>query len=205
MGRMTLHWSPKSPYVRKVMMVAHEVGVADRIRLVRSVAAMRTINPAIMVDNPLGKIPTMVLEDGTSLFNSVVICEYLTALGQGGLFPEGARRWPALTQHALADGLLDLLILWRNERDKPADRQTPEWLDAFGQKALATLDRLDEGAVVLMAEDFTIGHVAIGCALGYLDFRFEDLAWRHGRPALAGWFETFCARPSAKATEVSDG
>ena len=116
---MKLHWSPKSPYVRKVMICAHELGVVERLQTVRSVAAMLEPNPAIMEDNPLGKIPTLVLDDGSSLFDSVVICDYLNDLAQGPLFPmQGQAKWDALRWHAFGDGLLEVLILWRNDRDR---------------------------------------------------------------------------------------
>lgn len=204
---MKLHWSPKSPFVRKVMIVAHERGLIGRIETIRSVAAMKTPNPAIMRDNPLSKIPTLVLDDGEPIFDSLTICEYLDALAGGErMIPaEGPERWTALTWHALGNGLLDLLILWRNERDKPADRQTAEWLNAFATKTDATLARLEELAAALGAARFGIGQVAIGCALSYMDFRFDDLAWRDGRPALTRWHRTFSARPSVVATEVADG
>ena len=91
---MKLHWSPKSPYVRKVMICAHELGLVPKLELVRSVAAMLKPNPAIMADNPLSKIPTLVREDGTTLFDSIVICEYLNELADGTLFPtKGEARW----------------------------------------------------------------------------------------------------------------
>lgn len=207
MPEMTLHWSPKSPFVRKVMIAAHELGLTDRIVLKRSVAAMKSVNPAIMADNPLGKIPTLVLEDGTAIMDSLVICDYFDGLvGGGRLFPvEPKARTTALTRHALGTGLLDLLILWRNERDKPVERQTPEWLDAFAQKTTATLDLLEAIAPALEDKPFGIAHLTFGSALGYMDFRFSDIAWREGRPALASWFATFQARPSAIATEVADG
>ncbi len=204
---MKLHWSPKSPYVRKVMIVAHELGLQDRIEKVRSVAAMKTPNPAIMADNPLSKIPTLVLDHGEAIFGSQTICEYLDAQAGGGrLLPQaGAARWTALTWQALGDGLLDLLILWRNEREKPESRQTPEWLSAFAQKAAATLDRLESIAGELAAGKYGIGQITIGCALSYLDFRFEELRWRDGRPKLALWHASFSKRPSSVLTEVADG
>jgi len=204
---MKLHWSPRSPFVRKVMVAAHEFGLAEKIECVRSVAAMGKPNPAIMLDNPLSKIPALVLGDGTVLIDSSVIVEYLDSLGGGGrlLAPAGRQRWLALSRQALADGLLDLLVLWRNERDKPASRQSHEWLDAFAIKAAATLDRLEAEAGTLEGESFGIGHIAVGCALSYLDFRFIDLTWREGRPRLAAWHATFAGRPSAKATEAVDG
>lgn len=203
---MKLHWSPKSPFVRKVVIAAHECGLVDQITTVRSVAAMRTPNPAIMCDNPLSKIPTLVLDDGTPIFDSLTICEYIDALAGGGriLPAPGPERWTALTRHALGNGLLDILILWRNERDKPAERRTPEWLSAFAEKAIATLARLEALAPVLTRTAFGVDHIAIGCALSYMDFRFADLNWRDGHPALARWHEDFTARPSARATEVAD-
>jgi glutathione S-transferase len=203
---MKLHWSPRSPFVRKVMIAAHELGLVERIELVRSVADMKRPNAAIMADNPLSKIPTMTLGNGEPIFDSVVICEYLDDLAGGGrLFPvRGPDRWRAQTWHALATGLLDVLILWRNERDKPEERQTPEWLAAFATKANASLDRLETLVPLLDEARFGIGHIAIGCALGYLDFRFTSLDWRTKRPALAAWQTQFKARPSAIATEARD-
>lgn len=201
---MKLHWSPRSPYVRKVMIAAHELGLVDRLDCVRSLAAMDTPNPAIMQDNPLSKIPALVLDDGQVLIDSSVIVEYLDDLASGTLLPAGAARWEALSRQALANGLLDLLILWRNERDKPAARQTAAWLDAFAVKAGATLDRFEQIAPAMAARPFDIGHVAVGCALSYADFRFAGLGWRTGRPALADWHAGFATRPSVLATEIVD-
>ncbi|MDX3907019.1 MAG: glutathione S-transferase N-terminal domain-containing protein [Pigmentiphaga sp.] len=132
---MKLHWSPKSPYVRKVMVCAHELQLADRLQLVRSVAAMLRPNPQIMRDNPLSKIPTLVLEDGSALFDSVVICEYFDTLAGGTLFPpRGARKWQALRWHALGDGLLDALILWRNENERAQAQRLEPLAQAFRAK-----------------------------------------------------------------------
>lgn len=204
---MKLHWSPKSPYVRKVMIAAHELGVVSNIEKVRSVAAMKAPNPTIMADNPLSKIPTLVLDTGEAIFGSQTICEYLDAQAGGEkLFPPvGAQRWTALTWQSLGDGLLDILILWRNEREKPGDRQTPEWLTAFATKTNATIDRLESIAGELTSATYGIGHISIGCALSYLDFRFDDLRWRDGRPNLADWHAGFSKRASSIATEVADG
>src|SRR5258705_13032007 len=127
---MKLHWSPRSPFVRKVMIAAHELGLAEKIECVRSVAAMGKPNAAIMLDNPLSKIPALVLGDGTVLIDSAVIVEYLDSLGGGGrlLAPAGRQRWLALSRQAPADGLLDPLVLSRNEPEKPGGRQTQDRL-----------------------------------------------------------------------------
>jgi glutathione S-transferase len=196
---MKLHWSPRSPFVRKVMVCAHELDLVPRLTLVRSVAAMTKPNPDIMRDNPLSKIPTLVLDDGVALFYSIVICEYLNDLAGGSLFPAaGEAKWQALRRHALANGLLDILILWRNERER-SDR-SDALINAFETKTVATLERLESEARALAKAPLTIGHVTIGCMLGYLDFRFEGFGWREKAPNLAAWGKDIHARPSFRAT-----
>lgn len=201
---MKLHWSPKSPYVRKVMICGHELGVLPSIELVRSVAAMRTPNTRLMQDNPLSKIPTLVLEDGSTLFDSIVICEYLNDRAGGLLFPtQDEVRWQALRWHALGDGLLDALILWRNERER--EQPLNALIGAFELKTRATLRLLESEVMALTNAPFSIGHIAIGCTLGYLDYRFETLDWRTLAPQLAFWYAELAKRPSFQATEPVDG
>ena len=201
---MKLHWSPKSPYVRKVMICARELGLVERLELVRSVAAMLKPNARLMQDNPLSKIPALVLDDGFTLFDSVVICEYLNDLGQGTLFPlQSTEKWQSLRWHALGDGLLDALILWRNEREREVPLEA--LIDAFELKTQACLKQLDDEAQALNEVPFSIGHVAVGCALGYLDYRFGALNWRGVAPRLAEWYEETRARPSFESTEPVDG
>ena len=201
---MKLHWSPRSPYVRKVMVCAHELGLNDRIELVRSVAAMIQPNEQLMRDNPLSKIPTLVLDDGRVLFDSLVICEYLSDMAGGTLFPAAPEaKWQALRWHAFGDGLLDALILWRNERERAAP--SPELVDAFDRKTRASLALLDAEAGPLGAASFSIGHITLACALGYLDYRFGALGWRALAPRLSAWNETLSVRPSIQATVPVDG
>jgi glutathione S-transferase len=201
---MKLHWSPRSPFVRKVMIVAHEAGLADRLTLVRTVAAATKPHPELMRDNPLSKIPTLVLDDGTALYDSPVICEYLDRLHAGPkLFPnEPEARTTALRRQALGDGLLDLLVLWRDERGRAQPSEVH--LASFAARRQATLTAMEHEADGLAATAFSIGHVALGCALGYLDFRFASEDWRADHPRLARWHADFCARPSARATEPVD-
>src|SRR6185436_3934140 len=148
---MKLHWSPRSPFVRKVMIFAHEAGLAGSIEQVRSVVAMRAPNAAVMRDNPLGKLPTLVLEDGRALFDSAVICEYLDSLHAGApLFPAaGQARWEALRWQALGDGLLDLLVLWRNAREWESAQVPRDLMDAFDLKTRTALALLDVEAPAL--------------------------------------------------------
>lgn len=201
---MKLHWSPRSPYVRKVMICAHELQVVDRLELVRSVAAMLKPNPQLMLDNPLSKIPTLVFDDGRTLFDSVVICEYLDELVAGRLFPrEGQAKWDALRWHAFGDGLLENLILWRNERER--EQPLGPLIDAFSTKVEASIALLDKEAEALSAAPFGIGHVAIACGLGYADFRFGDLGWRHRAPRIAAWHAEVGKRPSYVVTDPVEG
>lgn len=201
---MQLHWSPKSPYVRKVMIAAHELGVIEQLELVRSVAAMLRPNPALMEVNPLSKIPALVLDDGSTLWDSVVICEYLNARAGGSLFPaEGDARWRALRWHALGDGMLDALILWRNERER--DVPLANLMAAFELKINAALALLEVETPALAQTPFGIGHIALVCALGYIDYRFASHEWRGRAPRLAVWFETVQQRESVKATAPVDG
>jgi glutathione S-transferase len=200
---MKLHWSPRSPYVRKVMVVAHELGLADRIETVRTVVGGTTPHRELMRENPLGKIPTLVLEDGTILYDSPVICEYLdTVHGGARLFPAWPERLAALRRLALGDGMLDIALAWLGERFRPPERQSEPHMALWETKLRSCVDaleheKLDEGR-------FTIGHIAIGIALSYLDFRFADLAWREGHPRLADWHAAFDARPSVIANPPID-
>jgi glutathione S-transferase len=201
---MKLHWSPRSPFVRKVMIVAHERGVADRVTCVRTLAEMTKPHAELMKDNPLSKIPTLVLDDGMVLYDSPVICEYLDSLDGGPkLFPQQpAARMIALRRQALGDGFLDLLVMLRNERlrAQPSD----EHIASVATRKAAVLDHLESEAQALTTTPFGIGHIAIGCALSYLDFRYADEDWRKGHPRIANWHASFAARPSVRATQPVD-
>jgi glutathione S-transferase len=197
---MMLHWSPRSPYVRKVMVVAHELGLADRLRTVRTVVGGTTPHMALMRENPLGKIPTLVLEDGTILYDSPVICEYLDTLHDGPkLFSAWPQRLIALRRLALGDGMLDIGLAWFGERMRPAEKQSQPHMALWEGKIRTCVDTLEQEADALAGSPFSIGHIAIGIALAYLDFRFDDLQWRDGHQRLTTWHATFNARPSVIA------
>jgi glutathione S-transferase len=203
---MKLHWSPRSPFVRKVMIFARETGLAESIELERSVVAMRKPNAAVMRDNPLGKLPTLVLDDGQALFDSAVICEYLDSLHAGApLFPPtGQARWEALRWQALGDGLLDLLVLWRNAREWETAKVPRDLTNAFDLKTRTALALLEVEAPALQAAAFGIGHISIICALGYLDYRFAGFDWRPGHARIAAWFAAQSQRPSVRLTVPAD-
>lgn len=205
-GKMLLHFSPRSPYVRKVMIAAHEMGLADRLHCVRTVVGGTTPHRELMRENPLGKIPTLVLADGTLYYDSPVVCEYLDTLNQGPkLFPVS---WPergvALRRLALGDGMLDAALPWLSERFRPAEKQSEPHMDLWREKLVCAVDHLEGEAEALGRDAYSIGHVAIGVALAYLDFRFGELEWRKGHPRLAAWHETFNARPAVVANAVVD-
>lgn len=136
-----------------------------------------------------------------------MICEYLDDIGDAPrLFPrEAGPRLTALRRQALGDGFMDILVLWRNERDRPEQHRSPPHMAAFETKYRWTMAALERESEKLRREPFSIGHISLGCALGYLDFRFSNLKWRETTPALAAWHaDVFANRPSYKATEVVD-
>src|SRR5258705_3434737 len=201
---MKLHWSPRSPFVRKVMIVAHELGLTDRITCVRTVVATTKPHALLMEENPLSKIPTLVLDDGTVIYDSPVVIEYLDQLHDGPkLIPTALpERMKALRRQALGDGFLDFLLLWRNEREREHASQVHR--ASYAERRRATLLALDREAEALASSPFSVGHIAIGCALSYLDFRFAADDWRGGQPRIAAWHATFAKRPSVRATEPID-
>lgn len=205
-AQMTLHWSPRSPYVRKVMIAAHEMGLQDRITIVRTVAGGTTPHRDLMKVNPVGKIPTLELEDGTAVYDSPVIIEYLDTLHTGPrLYPTA---WPerltALRRHALGQGMLDNALPLLGEGFRPPEKQSEPHKSLWRAKLVACVDALEQEAEALASSGFTVGHLAIGVALGYLDFRFDAMGWRNGHPRLAAWHATFNARPSVAANMPVD-
>ena len=195
---MKLHWSPRSPFVRKVMIVAHELGLADRITTTRTVVGMEQINEALLAENPLNKIPTLVLDDGQVIYDSLTICEFLNDMAGGALFGTGAGRWEVLTRHALANSFLDALILYRSEATRAPAQQSGPLLAAFATKSTAMLNHVAPPPPGR-------ADITLAVALAYLDFRFAHIGWREGRPALAEWYAGFSARPAMIATTAVDG
>ncbi len=196
---MKLRYSATSPYVRKVMIVAIECGLDPSIELQNTDAwSPQTDLPK---DNPLGKVPALILDDGTALYDSPVICEYLDTLHDGPrLFPSpGPARWAALRQQALADGICDAAILRRLEGNRPEGEQSATWKERQRVAVARACDVLEAEAGTLPLEP-TIGTLAILSTLGYLDFRFGHEDWREGRPALKAWFEQASDRDSYRRT-----
>jgi glutathione S-transferase len=181
------------------LVTAFETGL-DRC-IERVPTDIRDPNSGIGRDNPLGKIPALVTDGGEVLYDSPVICEYLDALHDGRKLypPAGGSRWTALRRQALADGITDAAVLQRIEGRRPIAQQSDAWIARQGQVVERGLDALEEEAENL-AGGITIGHIAIGCALGYLDFRFPSDDWRRTRGGLARWYREFASRPSMQKT-----
>ncbi|HEX3953467.1 MAG TPA: glutathione S-transferase [Stellaceae bacterium] len=196
---MKLRHAGGSPFVRKVMVIAHEHGLVDRIELVPTTVSPVEANENLAGENPLMKVPSLVTDDGQVLFDSPVICEYLDSLsGKAKFFPaSGPQRWSALCQQALGDGVLDALILCRYEATRPEDKRWSGWVDAQRKKAYQGLAAAEKEN---LAGAPTIGHVTFACMFGYLDFRFPDDGWRNRHPKLAAWYKEFEKLPSMQAT-----
>jgi len=197
---MKLRYSATSPYVRKVMMVIHERGLSDRVELEKTDAWSPTTD--LPSTNPLGKVPALELDDGTALFDSPVIVEYLdseSGPGNGLLPPPGPDRWTALRFQALADGICDAAILRRLEGNRPEQLRSTDWMERQRAAVARSVDALEADAAKL-GERFTIGSVAVLAALGYLDFRFGHEDWRPGHPVLSAWFDAESKRDSFVST-----
>lgn len=189
---LVLHSAPASPFGRKVKITAALLGLLDRIRI--EDVDTRAPAPQFWVDNPLGKIPVLVTEDGTSLFDSRVIVEYLDDLAGGGVIipARGPERFAALKLQALADGLMDAALLQVYEaRFRPEARRHSDWVAWQGGKVARALDTLATSPPAVGTAP-TIGDVAVACALGYLDLRFEG-RWRNDHPTLVAWLDRFAA------------
>jgi len=202
---MRLYTSPASPFGRKVAVVLHETGLWPKVE--RRDVSLTPLAPdaAVCAANPLGKIPCLELDDGSALYDSRVICEYLDGLHDGPkLFPpSGPARFETLRLQALADGMLDTAVGLRYETFlRPEALRWGDWIAAQKAKITRSLDRL-ESECEGFAERVDIGTLAIACALGYLDFRFAEDGWREGRPKLAAWYEEIARRPSLVATRPS--
>jgi glutathione S-transferase len=195
---LVLRSSPASPFGRKVKIAALELGLMDRIEI----AAADTNDPAepLRQQNPLGKIPTLVLEDGTTLFDSRVIVDYLDHLaGNGRLIPAGEARFTQLRLQALADGLCDAALLQVYEnRFRPAEGRNADWVAHQAGKVSRALAAL-EAAPPSYPDKPRIGEIALACALGYLDLRFEG-SWRAEHPRLVAWLDAFAAKVPAFET-----
>ncbi len=201
---MILRFSPSSPFVRKVRIAVSLLGFDNDVRMER--ADTTDPNDSLRKTNPLGKIPVLIVEDGSAVYDSRVILDYLDERAGGGkIVPRhGKERLAALRLQALCDGILDASILAVYEgRFRKPEMHEPKWLELQAGKvsrALATL----EAAPPALDSMPNVGQIALACALGYRDFRFGG-SWRAEHPRLVGWLDRFAAQVPAFATTKPSG
>jgi glutathione S-transferase len=200
---LTLRSSPASPFVRKIRIAASLLGLEREIAI--EIADTMNASDTVRQQNPLGKIPALVLEDGMVLFDSRVILDYLDHRAGGGkIVPkDAAARFAALRLQALADGIMDASILVIYEgRWRPAERHEPKWLEHQAGKVTRALASLEVAPPAIDPLP-NIGQIALACALGYRDFRFAG-TWRKDHPRLVAWLDQFAAQvPAFAATKPS--
>ena len=200
---MILKSSPASPFGRKVRIAASLLGLADKI----DVRETDLNDPAdsIRVQNPIGKIPTLILDDGTVYYDSRVILEYLDHLAGGGrIIPrEPKTRFAALRLQALCDGILDAsLLLVYESRYRPAEMRVQSWIDRQADKVARGLAAL-EAAPPTLDPLPDVGQIALACVLGYRDLRFDG-TWRKDHMRLLVWHDKFASQvPAFAATKVT--
>ena len=195
---MKLLYSKTSPYSRKVRMMIHEKGLQQVITNVACNPFDEV--PELEATNPLGKVPTLILDDGSSLYDSPVICAYLDTLTPGRLIPEsGMERWSVLRWEALCDGVLDATYNIVMERRRVTQEQSAGWIEQWKSQVSQSLDHV-EASIDMLPNQVTLAHLALGAALGYLDFRLQDLDWRSQCSALATWYGEFSVRDAMQNT-----
>lgn len=197
---MQLLGSPASPFVRKVKVTLLELGLADQIEEVT--VSISPVRPSDEVNaaHATGKIPALIRPDGCALYDSRVITQFLNARAKADLYPE-SHLWETLTLEATGDGIMDAAALMVYEgRCRPEDKQDKGWVEAQWNKVSNALDALETRWMSHLSGPLDAGHISVGCALGYLDFRHDARSWRTGRGALDDWFAAFSQRPSMTST-----
>lgn len=203
MSTMTLFHSPASPFVRKVRVLLHETGQQDRVALHEVQLTPVIPSSTVLQGNPAGKIPVLRLADGSLLYDSRVILDYLDAqhVGEPLIPPAGHARWRRLSLAALADAILDAAVLLRYETFlRPADKRWDLWEDAQQDKIERSLAYFEHDCLAEIDSRFDIATIGLACALGYLDLRQPQLGWRQRYPGLAAWFAEVERRPSMQAS-----
>ena len=189
-----------SPFARKVRVLILEAGLSEQIEIVPVSTTPLNTEPAVAAANPVGKIPALIRDDGPALYDSRVITRYLDHVAEAGLYPE-ERLWEVLTLEATADAVMEAAIgIVYEHRLRPEEMVYAPWLDAQWGKVEGALDAIGARWMSHLNGPLDMAQIAIGCALGYLDFRHSDKGWRKGRPALAEWYDGFAGRDSMAAT-----
>lgn len=199
---MQLFTSPTTPFGRKVMVQIRESGLTDRVSEV--MVSGTPLDPGSMPleQNPLGKIPALIVDDAQAIYDSRVICRYLDQLSGAGLYPKGDALWPVLTLEATADGILEAALLMVYEgRLRPEELRYAPWVEGQWTKITRALDAIEDRWMPLLNGPISMAHVAVAAALGYLEFRHASRDWRPSRPQLSAWETEFAKRPAMVATK----
>lgn len=198
---MKLIISPASPYVRKVRVLVHELGLTDVVTEQPVTTNAFASDATAIAANPLGKIPALVRDDAPTLYDSRVITRFLNDTHDGGMYP-AARIWETLTLEATADGIMDCAVSMAYEvRLRPEAEQSPDWIEAQWQKVSRAIKAVNNRWMSHLSGPLDMSHIAMGCALSYVDFRHGVRNWRDGNDELAGWHATFVTRDSMQATK----
>lgn len=201
---MKLYSATASPFARKVRVCLLELGIEDQVEFMDAHTTPVAPNDMLITQNPLGKIPCLVSEDGAAIYDSRVITRYLNDQNEGGLYPSGPQLWEALTLEATADGMMEAAVLMVYEkRVRPEEMVYNVWLEAQWDKVERALDALESGWEGHLDGPLDMAQIAVGVVLEYLDFRHDDRDWRKGRDALAKWQAEFAQRDTMQKTQPS--
>ena len=200
---MKLYFANTSPYARKARIVLHELGLQDRVQ--QTLQNPFEDSPDLAAANPLKKVPCLITPSGKAVYDSPVICAYLDSLTTSPqLIPANENKWKILTGEALSDGILDAAFAIVMERRRPEGQKSDYWLGRWQAGMLRAIDAA-EADIGIFTGTVSMAQIALGAALGYLDFRLPDIDWRSGHTEIAHWFTDFSARPSMCATEPPKG
>lgn len=194
-----LYSSPRSPFVRKVLIAAHELGLEGRYSREDVVTTPMTPAPELAEVNPMGMIPTLVAE-GEAIFDSLVIMEFMNDTASGQLFGTGADRCDVMTRHAMAAAAMDKSVRILDEQFRKQNEDTKAHLDGYIAAITRTIGWMEPR---LDAARFDAGHICFAALLTYIDMRFPQILWRDGAKVAAKWIDAVSARPSMQATEFA--
>jgi glutathione S-transferase len=201
---MKLHYADSSPFVWKVMVTAHECGLAHKLELLPTTP--QTIIDDVRGENPLGQIPTLMTDDGQVLYDSMVIMEYFDHVSGSGLLPPpGPRRWDVLRNQAVGQGMITAINLRFNELRRPDGEQSLAWVRKKDLELVRVLDALEKTANSAdLSDQPDLGTITIACALAYTNRRWPEGNWFKDHPTLVAWYQEFARRPSMLATLPDD-
>ncbi|MEO9650150.1 MAG: glutathione S-transferase [Roseobacter sp.] len=199
---MKLFHSPSSPYVRKVVVMLHELGKVDAVSFETIATTAFASDENLQAANPLARIPALQRDDGATLYDSRVITHFLNEAFDGDLYPQGSDRWENLTLEATGDGIMDSAVSMAYERRlRPEAEQSDAWVDAQWEKIQRALAVLNARWMSHLSGPISMAHISVACALAYLDLRHDARNWRAGNAALADWHARFDSRPSMQASK----